>query len=118
MESVKDLVADCEFVGEFLAPRSAIQAMLDSGRGYDEIPEGFAVPPAKFAVHARRSRLITVSAYRRLRVQSPPPLQRDPLPGPTRIGDAAAERVSSGESICDVAASAFLSENELRRDYL
>lgn len=109
-----------EFAGEFLAPRSEIRRLLNSGTDLDsdELPDAFRIPPAEFATHARRSRLITVADYRRLRTQSTPPWHRDELPGPSRIAAAVRERVDAGETLRVVAASAFLSEDELRRDYV
>ncbi len=109
-----------EFAGEFLAPHSEIRRMLRerSDADIDELPDAFRMPPAQFAVHARRSRLITVADYRRLRTQCTPPWHRDELAGPSRIATAVRDRVDVGETQRDVAASAFLSEDELRRDYL
>lgn len=109
-----------EFAGEFLAPQSEIRELLNAGTDLesDELPDAFAIPPAAFAVHARRNGLITVADYRRLRTQSTPPWRRDELPGPSRIATAVRERVDAGETLREVAASAFLSEDDLRRDYL
>ncbi|MFJ3473454.1 ImmA/IrrE family metallo-endopeptidase [Microbacterium maritypicum] len=107
-----------EFAGEFLAPASTVRELLIAGKDVNDLPEAFAVPPAKFAVHARRSRLITAADYRRLRTLSTPPWDRVGLRPPTRIADAIDQRLGAGESIDDIAASASLTADELRRDYL
>ncbi|WP_372968425.1 ImmA/IrrE family metallo-endopeptidase [Microbacterium sp.] len=107
-----------EFAGEFLAPRAEVTKLIGSGVDAEDLPDRFSMPPPAFAVHARRNSLISQADYRALRKQSVPPWNRTTIPGPRRISDAVQERVNGGETIRDVAASAFLSEDELRRDYL
>lgn len=107
-----------EFASEFLAPRAALQVMLESAVDPDELPEKFHVPPPNLAVHARRERLITVADYRRLRTHSLPPWPRDALAGPSRLAEIVRERATGGELVSEIARAAHLTEDDLRQEYL
>lgn len=107
-----------EFAGEFLAPASELQTLRESGAESDDLHERSTMPASHFATHARRNGLLNVADYRRLRTQAPLPWKRDGLPGPRLIAERVRERVSTGETIDQIAASAFLSAEELSNDYL
>ncbi|WP_417503831.1 helix-turn-helix domain-containing protein [Microbacterium sp.] len=113
-EAADEASAD-EFAGEFLAPRSELRALLEAGTDIDGVIQKYRMTPPDFASHARS--VITVAAYRRLRTI--PSMDSSRLPGSRRLAEAVHQRIrASGESIDDVASSAFLSTRALTSDYL
>lgn len=107
-----------DFAGEFLAPATEIRQLLSSGMDVDDLPAHFRVPPAKFARHARRRGVITVADHRRLRTHSRPPHEHHELPAHAMLAGIVDERTRAGETIEQVAASAFLTVNDLREDFI
>ena len=104
-----------EFAGEFLAPRTELRARREAGDDIDDLVRLYRIPPADFARHAQRGRLVTVAEYRRLR--RAPSTHRTQLPGPALLAETLRSRVFE-DSIEDIAASALLTEESLQRDYL
>lgn len=115
-DAMNEAAADA-FAGEFLAPRSELRARREAGADIDDLALEYGVPPAEFARHAQRGRLVTVAEYRCLRRTSS--TNRAQLPGPSRLVEALRRHIrDSGDPIEAVAASAFLTAEALQRDYL
>ncbi len=105
-----------DFASELLIPRRQLRASMREDTA--ALAADWGVPQLELLRHAKEGRLISGAAMRRERAGEKP-TDRSRLAGPSWLASAVRGRTRApGETLAAVAASAFLSVDDLRRDYL